>query len=321
MRKRGFTLIELLVVIAIIAILIALLLPAVQQAREAARRSQCKNNLKQIALALHTYHDVHRAFPPGYLFHPTNGANCATWSIFSLPYLEEANLYNSFNFASPCLASASSSGQTGSITVAEAANTIVSTFRCPSDGGSETVPTNVTTAGEATAVALSNYPGNAGPESPGGGTTSPGTNDLTVAGGPTGGVFILQSSRRIRDLKDGTSNTILVGERRTEGNDIGSNANNFAIWSSPNFFQAAPANAKKAALIYGWGTAPINDQTSNKQGCFSSPHDGGAQFALGDGTVRFISEAINFASTGENSTQGVYQNLLDRIDGQVLGDF
>jgi len=305
MRKRGFTLIELLVVIAIIAILIALLLPAVQQAREAARRSQCKNNLKQIALALHTYHDVHRAFPPGYLFHPANGSNCATWSIFILPYLEEGNLYNSFNFASACVASAST--QVGSLTQAQAAATIVNTFRCPSDPGADAIDS----------VALSNYPGNAGPEAPSGGI-APGNADITVSG-PNGGVFTLQISRRERDLKDGTSNTLMVGERRTEGDDIEQSQNNFAIWSSPNFLAANPA--KRAALIYGWGTSPINDQTATKQGCFSSPHEGGATFALGDGSVRFLSESIDFANTGVNSTQGVYQNLLDRIDGNMLGDF
>src|SRR5262245_48859233 len=104
---RGFTLIELLVVIAIIAILIALLLPAVQQAREAARRTSCKNNLKQLGIALHSYHDAHRTLPPGYLYRPNTGStppsNAAgfSWGAMSLPFLDQANLYQQFNWNVP----------------------------------------------------------------------------------------------------------------------------------------------------------------------------------------------------------------------------
>src|SRR5262245_60347417 len=102
-RRRGFTLIELLVVIAIIAVLIALLLPAVQQAREAARRTQCRNNLKQIGLALHNYHDVFSIFPPGNLQigECCNADNEITWAISILPYIEQTNLQNQYNFSRP----------------------------------------------------------------------------------------------------------------------------------------------------------------------------------------------------------------------------
>lgn len=98
-RNAGFTLIELLVVIAIIAILIALLLPAVQQAREAARRTQCKNNLKQLGLALHNYHDTHSVFPPGLLGRCTTPDLNASGLVMLLPYIEQNNLYSQFNFS------------------------------------------------------------------------------------------------------------------------------------------------------------------------------------------------------------------------------
>src|SRR3546814_780854 len=104
---KGFTLIELLVVIAIIAVLVALLLPAVQQAREAARRSQCKNNLKQIGLALHNYHDTHRVFPPGQMswfgsdLFPLNAGARISWMQQILPFIDQAPLYNSFNWKVP----------------------------------------------------------------------------------------------------------------------------------------------------------------------------------------------------------------------------
>src|SRR6476661_8060061 len=98
--RRGFTLIELLVVIAIIAVLVALLLPAVQQAREAARRSQCKNNLKQIGLALHNYHDVNGCFPPAYIA-DENGKPMHSWRVLILPYLDQAALHTEYNFSEP----------------------------------------------------------------------------------------------------------------------------------------------------------------------------------------------------------------------------
>ena len=127
-RARGFTLIELLVVIAIIAILIALLLPAVQQAREAARRSQCKNNLKQLGLAMHTYHDVHLMFPLSEMSHftPNSVAYDGTgfgWSAFILPFIDQAPLYNQFNFNVPI------PGTTNQPLVAN----VVPVAHCPSD--------------------------------------------------------------------------------------------------------------------------------------------------------------------------------------------
>ena len=134
--RRGFTLIELLVVIAIIAILIALLLPAVQQAREAARRASCKNNLKQIGLALHNYHDVHSAFPSGWIG-VTNeqpsvlGASGFAWGTMVLPYLDQGPLYGKFNLSNPLDASPNRALITQHLTV----------YQCPSDPKPETFKT------------------------------------------------------------------------------------------------------------------------------------------------------------------------------------
>ncbi len=130
-RSRGFTLIELLVVIAIIAILIALLLPAVQQAREAARRTQCKNNLKNIALAFHNYHDTFDIFPPGYIAVIPNHSTRSAFTLL-LPYIEQANLYNSIDSSTPMF-----NGPTGynAAILAQnvaAAATILTIFNCPS---------------------------------------------------------------------------------------------------------------------------------------------------------------------------------------------
>jgi prepilin-type N-terminal cleavage/methylation domain-containing protein len=281
-RKRGFTLIELLVVISIIAILIALLLPAVQQAREAARRASCKNNLKQIGLACHTYHDAFGQFPPGRI----NSSN-ASWGIFILPYIDEKPLYEIY--ATGYFGTAGGSIP-GSLTTEPANATVLEIFRCPSETGSET-------------KGISNYLGVWGA----GDVTHP--DLLTSPSTDGGGIFIQDGRIRIRDVKDGTTNTILIGEALgvTDGN--------------------VPGNC------YGWGpwgmgrtcgdtSNPINTATPSvfSAGNFSSNHEGGAQFCVADGAVRFVSENINYVKTGINSTQGLYQNLADRRDLRIVSD-
>lgn len=277
-RKRGFTLIELLVVISIIAILIALLLPAVQQAREAARRAQCKNNLKQIGLACHTYHDAFGQFPPGRI-----SATNASWGIFILPYIDEKPLYNIFTtgyFASI----------PSDIAMEPALGTVLEVFRCPSETGTAT-------------QGVSNYLGVWGA----GDVMN--TSLLTNPSDDGGGVFIENGRIRIRDIKNGTTNTILIGEA------------------------LGLADGSLSASVYGWGawgmgrtcgdtSNPINTGTPGSfvPNNFSSNHEGGAQFCVADGAVRFVSENINYVATGVNSTQGVYQNLADRRDGRIIAD-
>ena len=193
--RRGFTLIELLVVIAIIAVLIALLLPAVQQAREAARRTQCKNNLKQLGLALHNYHDTFLVFPPGQ-FQPlgtnvNSSTNRSCWMQRILPYIDQATLFNTF--------ATNMSGPAGFASNWPGANTILPALMCPSDPSS---PKNATASGLANQGFSGNY------------SVCAGSTTFGVDGGgdKLNGMFFCYSRTSIRDTTDGTSNTLLAGE-------------------------------------------------------------------------------------------------------------
>ncbi|MBC8291190.1 MAG: DUF1559 domain-containing protein, partial [Planctomycetes bacterium] len=194
--KKGFTLIELLVVIAIIAILIALLLPAVQQAREAARRSQCKNNLKQIGLALHNYHETGGTLPPGVIntTWPSSGtplpaaSNQLAWSTMILPFLDQAPLYKKFLTTQPLASTPNNNAL---------AQEILTAYRCPSDTGEEQAAQDVTNLG--VDWGTSNYPGNFGNGDPNQ-AIDPLTNQSRVCQG----IFGQNTKARTRDIKDGT---------------------------------------------------------------------------------------------------------------------
>ncbi|QDT78224.1 Type II secretion system protein G precursor [Gimesia maris] len=294
---RGFTLIELLVVIAIIAILIALLLPAVQQAREAARRSQCKNNLKQIGLALHMYHDTVNALPPGWIAqHPTTnqpywlGRPGWGWASRVLPYLEQQNVQdNLIDFDLPMLDSFHETVRTTSIPV----------FICPSDPGDTTfvlkpgpMPMPNYSAGFTdTRVPKSNYAGVFG------------SVRMIDAGCPTGacvgnGSFVLQKAFRFRDFTDGLSTTLIVGERSSEYST--------ATWLGV-FAGAAHAPGRIVAVAEN---PPNSDATPGFT--FSSYHTAGTHFLAGDGSVRMISENIDL---------GTYHALCTRSSGEVIGEY
>ncbi|MCP4508676.1 MAG: DUF1559 domain-containing protein, partial [Fuerstiella sp.] len=197
-HRHGFTLIELLVVIAIIAILIALLLPAVQQAREAARRTQCNNNLKQIGLALHNYHDVHKTFPPGWVDQTFGTSSNWGWAVYLLPQIEQANLYGRLQVGNPhSLGIALDDPQKLKLM-----QTPITAFRCPSDTAPEINDrhTLVSDRQLEISVATSNL------------VAAAGGGDWTVAGKLTGS-FGKNSRVNLRDITDGSSNTIVVGER------------------------------------------------------------------------------------------------------------
>ena len=215
--RRGFTLIELLVVIAIIAILIALLLPAVQQAREAARRTQCRNNLKQIGLALHNYHDTSQGFPPGG-FKNATGPN---WRVSILPGLDQGPAYNQMNFSRSFWAHSSPQPILATVRV--------QAYQCPSS------PHGITNVGD---IALAHdhqvmdYVGVTGATPDPLGRASVCTAANIVSGGTycNNGMLPVYKSMRMRDVTDGTSNTMIVAEQSGQVNGIENSANPLGGW-------------------------------------------------------------------------------------------
>jgi prepilin-type N-terminal cleavage/methylation domain-containing protein/prepilin-type processing-associated H-X9-DG protein len=311
--RPGFTLIELLVVIAIIAILISLLLPAVQQAREAARRTQCKNSLKQFGLALHNYHDVHSTFAPGWI--DQNGSTAANWGWASqiLPMIDQANLYRTLNV--------------GDVTLGDALDDVVRLrlmsnpvpgFRCPSDTAPDLNDRSqlLSTYGAARSVATNNYVA-----ANGGGDWSYDAN--------LDGSFGRNSRARIRDYTDGTSNTIMVGERAWGlQNGVGvTDSCNAAVVYGANADASTGFHVQRTIMAKGlFGINQAGNNTavtpvvSRCARSFSSRHVGGAQFLLADGSVRFISENIQRDQSGGNGNF-LFQNLLNKADGNVISEF
>ncbi len=334
--SRGFTLIELLVVIAIIAVLVALLLPAVQQAREAARRSSCKNNLKQLGLALHNYHDTFSTLPPGAIAGVAGnvGATLMGWNVMILPNMDQAPLYNNLSAAGGF--TNGNSWTTIAIANPTAVPSIAS-LRCPSDSGI------FQSAAGIPATLISNYPACAGPMQTMGGpvgslyaaTFSLPNNGFTTQGTGYGAPFSINSRRNFSDFTDGLSNCILIGERRTETLSGNYSVGGLTYWAGP-MSQNGGAPASPAGSSGDIGTAfgsvcllDNNGQSNNINAKlavgsyaaygFGSAHVGGAQFVMGDGAVHFLSENI---SVGLPYTAGsTYQNLGTINDGQVLGAY
>jgi prepilin-type N-terminal cleavage/methylation domain-containing protein/prepilin-type processing-associated H-X9-DG protein len=307
-RRPGFTLIELLVVIAIIAVLIALLLPAVQQAREAARRSQCKNNLKQIALALHNYHDTFLVFPPGYVSTrpgiSTSTTWCngnggqgwgstqgAPWTALVLSFLEQGNLQQTLNFGVPWAAASNQMAPPNSTLIQP-----LKIWQCPSDEVFNEQPLN------------NSYWGCQG------GPRVQTDGSLTADCGNTGcspmwerahyvsGVLYGGSRVQMGHISDGTTNVFMVGESRYGDSTWGMSAKQDSC--------TLPRNIAGAHEQINLHPAPQRGIFSTRG--FSSYHTGGAHFAMCDGSVQFVSENINLAT---------YQQLGKRNDKLPAGGF
>jgi prepilin-type N-terminal cleavage/methylation domain-containing protein len=308
--RRGFTLIELLVVIAIIAVLIALLLPAVQQAREAARRTQCKNNLKQIGLALHNYHDTYLCFPMGNVVRisgTTLSGDGWTWHARILPQLEQTGLYSQISSVM-----GTDIGTYSSAPQKLAETTKIEAFICPSHPQGE----KQLGSGTVTGIQVSTYNGVCGNNSF---NDDPDLNAVGALGYRGTGIFYMNSRTRFGDIPDGSSNTLMVAEviddlDGTAGPMCGSDRRyNFAQNSDDN-----PPKDITEYLIGMEGNDPINKFPSgtcaggNDGEWAGSFHTGGAQFLLGDGRVVFISQNISMP---------LYRGLSTRNGGEVTTNF
>ncbi len=299
-QRKGFTLIELLVVIAIIAVLIALLLPAVQQAREAARRSQCKNNIKQLGLALHNYHDTFRALPPGAIQNfQTNAQNEATWISMILPNIDQQAIYNKANFSS-CFGCTSSPGNPSY----EITTILIPMMLCPSDRSVDLA---------LNAYRRGNYVANSGIGA---------LQSLTTPKDPSriSGPFTMNSKTEMRDFLDGTSNTVLVSEIiKVDGNDFRGVMHypEGSLYQHDRTPNTGIPDGIRTSLCVSVARAPCvgtHSAYNDRQITMSarSQHIGGVHVLMGDGSGRFISDNISLT---------IWQGLGTQDKGEVLGEF
>jgi len=314
-----------------------LLLPAVQQAREAARRATCKNQLKQLGLALHNYHDTHSAFPigVGHGFHHTTLTTAyegggtvpqsrAPWTVLILPFIEQSALYDTYQFSSP---SFTQSGDTGiNASNLAVANTPLNVFQCPSYPGYNRLHTN--------------YFGVMG-----GGSLQAAYSTDAGSGRAMweNGILFRNSRIKMRDIVDGTSNTLAIGETIYQRAPLRGGAQTYHTWASSIRPTSLGTTAGVLAAvtdvpINGWngdggvedtlfaetnasqrGTVRTNETPTGvaatrglQARAFSSQHKGGAQFCMADGSVQFISENVNLETL---------RRLAIRDDGEVIGEY
>ena len=350
LRRRGFTLIELLVVIAIIAILIALLLPAVQQARDAARRSQCKNHLKQFGVAMHNYEATHRIFPHN------SGSTGFSPQARLLPYMDQAGLQKLINFSLPVY-TGPGGNQVPNPALVDVFSKVIPTFLCPSDSGPQQYPVTLGTPAVPYLFAGNNYMV----------STGSGTGTNYDDRRPTDGMVAINFGVRIGDVKDGTSQTVLMSESiRGDGGDVTLPAGTTPLAPYSKVLSASGTSPGTGpgytATGGGWSGAPIQnpdltlvmaantswrggqvgtgrgiswlrglahnvltngyitpnsripDVTTHGTGFFGprSFHAGGAHVLMTDGAVRFLSNSINVAT---------HRSIHSRNGKEVVGEY
>lgn len=335
--------VELLVVIAIIGVLVGLLLPAVQAAREAARRMSCSNNLKQFGLALHNYHDTFRVFPAGYRNQfdttPTTGGEYGAavaaersswaWGAAILPQIEASAAYEILQVGNVRIKDALLPG--GPIDRLLVMQTPIAAFRCPSDIAPDTNDSKQIQDrnGAGRSVATSNYIGvNSSRKWHGSGgawITGPGRAELNQWGAGPGqdsypnGIFWRDSKTGMRDILDGTSNTLMVGERAWELNNPAGTT--FNCRAGNIYGERITNEQSEVHRTLGATAGPLNYANGNCNKGFSSLHTGGVQFVLCDGSVRFITDSIDHNSWfngGTNVVDSVLERLAARDDRQVI---
>jgi prepilin-type N-terminal cleavage/methylation domain-containing protein/prepilin-type processing-associated H-X9-DG protein len=291
--RRGFTLVELLVVIAIVGLLLCLLLPAVQKVRQAAGRIQCQNNLKQIGLACEHYHDVQLTLPPGYYAtaaYPDTSPGWG-WGAFLLPFLEQDNVYRQIDFSTP-------------VQNSPAAQVTIKLYLCPMD----MPPVQPFLLSDAALksicmVAPSSYAATVGP-------------DADEADDPTGqGVFFRNSRTRFIDISDGTSQTVMIGDRawvKTQGTWAGAPSGAITRPGPRNPWPGATASAAVLVQVHNnW----INILTDSDGGLddFSSAHGGGVNLLFADGSVHFVRDI-----TADGQAHQAFMAMGTRAGGEVI---
>jgi prepilin-type N-terminal cleavage/methylation domain-containing protein/prepilin-type processing-associated H-X9-DG protein len=313
-RRQGFTLIELLVVIAIIGVLVGLLIPAVQKVREAANRMKCSNNLKQLGVAAHNYHDVFFTFPPGvnlpiskqsgavfpsnFLYvtgvisNPPAGNRFISLFEFLLPYIEYENLYNAMDFTHREYANCNGQNSMGA--------TVIPLLICPSDRITSSVST-YTTGGQTYYFGMNSYGGNEG------------TRSWYVSSMTTDGVFWINSHVKLADVMDGTAYTFLFGERY-HFDQVYPAIDGLGGWAWANYnagqdYLLSTCQPVNYMLPPGTQTGPPNYPEDDRVACFGSGHPGGANFCFCDGSVRFVTYV-------ENAQLPLYQALSTRAGGE-----